>query len=86
MVPHIREAYRCPVFLKFCVTRVSSTAEEVLGVILEEGMHTLISPLCIPSRTIHVGYESLLKKCFRKHHYCDVRYVAKQVALQMLQT
>jgi len=83
MVPHIREAPLCPVCVNVCVTPVSSTDDEVLGVIFEKGMHSLIYPRCFPIKKNQVIDESLLENFFRKHYFCDVRYVRMQLALQM---
>jgi hypothetical protein len=83
MVPHIREAPLCPVFVNVCVTLVSSTEDEVFGIIFEEGMHSLIYPRCFPIKNNQVVDESLLENFFRKHHFRDKRYVPMQVAVQM---
>jgi hypothetical protein len=86
MVPHIREAPLCPVCVNVCVTPVSSTAEAVFGVIFKEGMHSLIYPRCFPIKNNQVVDESHLENFFRKYHFCDVRYVPMQLALQKPQS
>jgi hypothetical protein len=60
MVPHIREAPLCPVIVNVCVTLVSSTEDEVFGIIFEKGMHSLIYPRCFPNKNNQVVDESLL--------------------------
>jgi len=60
MVPHIRRAPHCPYSKNVGVTPSFSIADEVLGVIFEEGMHSLIYPRCFPNKNNQVVDESLL--------------------------
>jgi len=82
LVPHIREAPHGPVFVNISVTPVSSTIDAVFDVIIEKGMHSVISPRCFPSQTIRWLMKVFLKNSSEKHHFSHVRYVKMQLALK----
>jgi len=59
MVPHIREAPNCPVFVNICVSPVSSTVDAVLVVNFDVGIRPLVSPRCAPIASNQVVVETL---------------------------
>jgi len=75
LVPQVRSALHCSLFVNTRITPVSNTVEAVLSVVFVEGMHSLISRRRLLCANHGVASKCLVEKFLRNLDYFDARNV-----------